>query len=463
MQVSDRATNVTARSFTVVRDAVSPTLTLSATVQGSDVLVTWDAHDGGSGLDASTCRLQIWGDGGWETLSVECAGETTHPAELGHVYTLRLSATDNVSNATSAEAEVLVPHITKYYYTNGQRIAMRQEDVVYYIHSDHLGSTSVLSDGSGQQAGDRVAYLPYGGLRLGDASTLPTDYTFTGQRDEAGLGLMHYGARFYSPRLGRFVSADSIVPEPGEPQALNRFAYVINNPVLYRDPSGHAVCIDEECNWIEHPVTGEEVWRVSGNPPIPPTWGCHGTLAECFGDVDRSRYGTKGYAYLGNHEVISEDEFNELLEVVYQDLRNQPTPIVIMFPKWTPKEVKQLGYIPGALAGRGAYDTPLWNARMADTVVCVEGHDCHHRSEVNYVAQGMWGAMSYQSLEDTLEIVEWWNQEGGHRARQGEYGHPASSGELYWTEVGWKWASNRLQVDMGSWADQFPAMPYPVP
>jgi hypothetical protein len=56
---------------------------------------------------------------------------------------------------------------------------MRQEGVVYYIHTDHLGSTSVLSDGGGQPAGDRVAYLPYGGVRLGDARTLPTDYTFT--------------------------------------------------------------------------------------------------------------------------------------------------------------------------------------------------------------------------------------------------------------------------------------------
>jgi RHS repeat-associated protein len=84
-----------------------------------------------------------------------------------------------------------------------------------------------------------VAYLPYGGLRLGNASTLPTDYTFTGQRDEAGLGLMHYGARFYSPRLGRFVSADVLVPHPGDPQSWNRYSYVLNNPLIYVDPTGH--------------------------------------------------------------------------------------------------------------------------------------------------------------------------------------------------------------------------------
>jgi RHS repeat-associated protein len=69
-------------------------------------------------------------------------------------------------------------------------------------------------------------------------STLPTDYTFTGQRDEAGLGLMDYHARFYDPYLGRFVQADTIVPEPGNPQDLNRYSYVRNNALRYVDPTG---------------------------------------------------------------------------------------------------------------------------------------------------------------------------------------------------------------------------------
>jgi hypothetical protein len=51
--------------------------------------------------------------------------------------------------------------------------------------------------------------------------------------------LMDYGARFYSPLLGRFISADSIVPRPGDPQSLNRYSYVRNNPLQLTDPSGH--------------------------------------------------------------------------------------------------------------------------------------------------------------------------------------------------------------------------------
>ncbi|MBV6401912.1 MAG: hypothetical protein CNIPEHKO_02215 [Anaerolineales bacterium] len=64
----------------------------------------------------------------------------------------------------------------------------------------------------------------------------------------AGLGIYHYQSRFYSPKLGRFLSADSLVPNPFNPQDYNRYSYVRNNPVRYTDPSGHRACItQEEC------------------------------------------------------------------------------------------------------------------------------------------------------------------------------------------------------------------------
>jgi len=69
-----------------------------------------------------------------------------------------------------------------------------------------------------------------------------TDKLYTGQREMAGLGIYHYGARFYSPKLGRFLSADTVVPGAGNPQAFNRYSYVLNNPLMYIDPSGHHPC-----------------------------------------------------------------------------------------------------------------------------------------------------------------------------------------------------------------------------
>ena len=129
--------------------------------------------------------------------------------------------------------------VTKYYYLGGQRVAMRKDGVLYYLLSDHLGSTTVITDQSGNVVSQQL-YKPYGEPRW-STGTLPTDRRFTGQRsEEAGLGSLYdYGARFYSPALGRFLSPDTIVPEPGNPQSLNRYSYAKNNPIRYIDSTGH--------------------------------------------------------------------------------------------------------------------------------------------------------------------------------------------------------------------------------
>ncbi|MDQ1301913.1 MAG: hypothetical protein QG637_1835, partial [Chloroflexota bacterium] len=128
--------------------------------------------------------------------------------------------------------------VTTYYDANGQRVAQRRGGTVYYLTGDRLGSTSLLTDASGGEVG-RQRYYPYGAPR-NQSGTLATDYRFTGQRsEEATLGSLYdYNARFYSPALGRFLSADTIVPSPGNPQSLNRYAYVLNNPLRYTDPTG---------------------------------------------------------------------------------------------------------------------------------------------------------------------------------------------------------------------------------
>ena len=75
------------------------------------------------------------------------------------------------------------------------------------------------------------------------SETITTDYGFTGQRDEAGLGLSNFNARYYRPRLGRFIGsqlgADTIIPNPANPMDLNRYLYVQGNPLNRLDPTGH--------------------------------------------------------------------------------------------------------------------------------------------------------------------------------------------------------------------------------
>ena len=110
----------------------------------------------------------------------------------------------------------------------------------HYFHSDHIGSSNVITDGSGKIA--RVyEYDPYG-LTTGEPReyTYSTDHLFTGKLFDTDTGLYYYGARYYDPELGRFIQPDTIVPYPDDPQSFNRYAYARNNPIRYVDPTGHS-------------------------------------------------------------------------------------------------------------------------------------------------------------------------------------------------------------------------------
>jgi len=127
-----------------------------------------------------------------------------------------------------------VTRTVTYYPVAG---AMRINSTLYYVLKDHLGSASVVTDASGNVLGEQ-RYYPFGETRL-TSGTIYTDKLFTGQREIAGLGIYHYQARFYSPKIGRFLSPDSVVPGYANPQSLNRFSYVYNAPLNYVDPTGH--------------------------------------------------------------------------------------------------------------------------------------------------------------------------------------------------------------------------------
>lgn len=126
--------------------------------------------------------------------------------------------------------------VTKYYVIAGQRVAMDENGTLSYLLTDHLGSVVAITDASGSLLSEQ-RFMPFGEPRLG--ASAPTDFSYTGQRALAGTGLMDYNARFYDAALGRFVSADTVVPGAGNPQAFNRYAYVVNNPMRLVDPSGH--------------------------------------------------------------------------------------------------------------------------------------------------------------------------------------------------------------------------------
>jgi RHS repeat-associated protein len=134
-------------------------------------------------------------------------------------------------------------------FAGTQRVAMRVQgdpnpsnNGVFYFLTDHLGSTTVTVNSSGNPVGE-LRYQAFGATRF--ASGEPgTEYRYTGQRELSEIGLYFYRARWFDPALARFVQADTIVPGATNPQAWDRYSYVRNNPLRYVDPTGLRACDD---------------------------------------------------------------------------------------------------------------------------------------------------------------------------------------------------------------------------
>ena len=110
-----------------------------------------------------------------------------------------------------------------------------------WFHQGARGAVVGVADSSGTLVSE-TRYLPFGETRTDVGLVTQTDFGYTFQRNLLDTGLMDYKARFYDPFLGRFIQPDTLVSTMESSQALNRYAYVNNNPVKYSDPSGH--CID---------------------------------------------------------------------------------------------------------------------------------------------------------------------------------------------------------------------------
>ncbi|HEY6871380.1 MAG TPA: SpvB/TcaC N-terminal domain-containing protein [Geobacteraceae bacterium] len=127
----------------------------------------------------------------------------------------------------------------KYIFAGDTRIALKSAGKTLYYHADLQGSTVAVTDANGHNT-DAVSYLPYGETTEQPVPpNLGVNHKYTGQELDYETGLYNYGARLYDPTAGRFVTPDSIVPDFANPQSLNRYAYALNNPMRYIDPTGH--------------------------------------------------------------------------------------------------------------------------------------------------------------------------------------------------------------------------------
>jgi len=106
---------------------------------------------------------------------------------------------------------------------------------VYYYHPDHLGTGSLVTNSSAAEVNSFISY-PFGGTRV-ESGSKPSPFKFTDQEKDSSE-LYYFGARYLDVNnFMRFFSPDPVTSYRG-PQGLNRYAYVLNNPIRLVDPTG---------------------------------------------------------------------------------------------------------------------------------------------------------------------------------------------------------------------------------
>ena len=158
--------------------------------------------------------------------------------------------------------------VTKLVSANEIRV-WEEVNKIYFYHSDHLGSASLITDENGNEY-QRLEYTPYGEVWVDkysqiQESTALLPYKFTGKERDEETGLYYYGARYLDPQTSVWLSTDpalgEYIPQAGKDNSqlpglggvfnttnCHLYHYAGNNPVRYTDPTG---AFDWNTNTIE--------------------------------------------------------------------------------------------------------------------------------------------------------------------------------------------------------------------
>ena len=203
---------------------------------------TYDAEGNITGIGGSTTATYAYNEG-------QRTGKTTSAGWTDYIYLNGQPVAEQYSDGTE----------TDYIYANGQKIAKATNTAYFpastdFYVADQVGSTQVELSGTGTILW-QGAFTPFGQEILNGGTSnafLPqndgasTHYKFTGKERDTESGLDYFGARYMSSNMGRFMSPDPsglFYANPANPQSLNLYSYVFNNPLKFIDPTGM------ECVW----------------------------------------------------------------------------------------------------------------------------------------------------------------------------------------------------------------------
>ncbi len=171
----------------------------------------------------------------------------------------------------------------------------RRDWTLNYLLKDHLGSTHTVVNRQGQNV-QRFSFNAWGERRrpplagsphvywwypdpwatIGQEIDETTNRGFTGHEHFDQVGIIHMNGRIYDPIIGRFLQADPIIQDPFSTQSLNRYSYVMNNPLSYTDPSGYSRL---RKGWWRMPVAiAVSVWTAGAASALMATSSAYSAL-----------------------------------------------------------------------------------------------------------------------------------------------------------------------------------------
>jgi RHS repeat-associated protein len=156
----------------------------------------------------------------------------------------------NLDGSLIAEIDALTGQpVRQHIHVNGEPVAQLSIDsagavTVQYIHADHLGTPTLLTDASRQVVAD-IEATPFGETYI-DYAEVTHNRRFPGQYKDAESGLHYNYFRDYDPSLGRYIQSDPIGLQGG----LNSYSYAYSNPLKYIDPFGLDAICGNDAVWI---------------------------------------------------------------------------------------------------------------------------------------------------------------------------------------------------------------------
>jgi RHS repeat-associated protein len=191
-----------------------------------------NAITGGYSYDAENHLLTAGG----VTYSYDGDGKRVKKSS-GTLYWYGMGA--DALDETDLTGSVANQSFNEYAFFNGKRIARRNASkAAFYYFADHLGTSRIITQGGQTAPCYDADFYPFGGERTPVINSCAQKYKFSGKERDSESDLDNFGARFDSASLGRFMSPDTGTMHLDNPQSLNRYSYVLNNPLKYVDPDG---------------------------------------------------------------------------------------------------------------------------------------------------------------------------------------------------------------------------------